>query len=197
MIDLKDITLSFGDKSIFNNLNIHIANGENACLIGDSGRGKSTILKLLQGYILANDGDIIIDNLVLSPSTIKAIRKKVIWIPQNVNLPVNTGKELLELMNLETKIPIVKKLLEGLGLETNYLEKNFKVISGGEKQRVIIAVCLSSDKPIVLMDEPTSALDNNSVQFLHQTIKSLQGKTFLSASHDKKWINSVDKIINL
>ena len=197
MIEVRDISISFGNKSIVNNLHIHIEKGENVCLTGDSGKGKSTVLKALQGYVLTDKGEIIIDGLVLNPSTIDEIRKRITWIPQNINLPVNSCKELLKLMNREQHIPTVHKLLESLGLSTAYLEKNFKEISGGEKQRVIIAACLSTDKPMILMDEPTSALDKHSVQFLHKTIESLPEKTILSASHDKKWRDCVDREIEL
>jgi polar amino acid transport system ATP-binding protein/putative ABC transport system ATP-binding protein len=197
MIECRNINLSFGDKSIFNNLNIYIETGENVCLSGDSGKGKSSLLKLLQGYVVPDNGEIFINGIVLNPLNIKQIRNQIIWIPQNINLPANNGLGLLEIMNLNSKLQAVKNLLNRLGLEPDMISRSFKEISGGQKQRVITAICLSADKPLILLDEPTSALDETSVKLLSDLINSLTGSTVLSCSHDKKWLERVERIITI
>lgn len=197
MIACKNISLAFSDKLLFEHLNIHIEEGENACLSGASGKGKTTLLKILQGYIIPDDGEIRIDSKILGSTTIKQIRDSIVWIPQNVNLPVNNGLELLKLMNIISNMDQVTRITKELRLEKDILSKDFSIISGGQKQRVIISVCLSLNTKIILMDEPTSSLDDNSIQSLIKVIQSLKGKTIVSASHNKLWVKSVDKTITL
>jgi len=197
MIECKNISLSFSDKIIFEHLNVYIEEEENVCLSGDSGKGKTTLLKILQGYIIPNDGHVLIDNKTLSPATIKQIRDSIIWIPQNVNLSVNNGLELINLMNIRSHTDLVISFAEKLGLEHDILLKDFNIISGGQKQRVIISICLSLDKKIILMDEPTSSLDKKSITSLIKVIHSLKEKTIVSASHNQQWINNIGKTITL
>ncbi len=197
MIQCKDINLSFSGKIIFDNLNISIASGENVCISGPSGIGKSTLLKLIQGYVIPDEGSIQINDQELSAATIKEIRGSIVWIPQNVNLPVNNGGDLIKLMNLQSKEDIINSTGEKLGLEKDIIFKDFGLISGGQKQRIIISICLSLDKKIILMDEPTSSLDDASINLLIKLVKSLKGKTIISASHNNLWLTNVDKTIAL
>lgn len=197
IIEFKNISLSLSNKTIFDKLNIKISEAENICISGPSGVGKSTLLKLISGFVIADSGEVYVNNNLLNPENISLIRKSIIWIPQNINLPVESGVELLNLLNIETNEDSVEKLIESLGLESNFLYKNFNEISGGQKQRVIIAVCLSLDKEIIIMDEPTSSLDEDSIIKLISTVNSLKGKTIISASHNKTWLDNSDKIIKL
>jgi polar amino acid transport system ATP-binding protein/putative ABC transport system ATP-binding protein len=197
MIECKNICLSFSETPLFKDLNILIDDGENVCLSGTSGKGKTTLLKILQGYVMPDTGQIRIDNKILSPETIKQIRDSIVWIPQNINLPVNNAIELLKLMNIHSFKDRVINYINNLGLEEDILFKNFNIISGGQKQRIIISICLSLDKKILLMDEPTSSLDKKSISYLIDVIRSLKGKTIVSASHNQQWINSTDKTIIL
>lgn len=197
MIECQNISLFFDGKSVLNFFQLKVEKGQHVCLSGASGSGKSSVLKLIQGYLLARSGSISVDGLTLTHSNVQEIRNKIIWIPQNINLPVDTGVELLELLNLKDKKDRVEVLLTSLGLDTSYLQKNFGEISGGEKQRVIVALCLSMDREIILMDEPTSSLDEDSILLLIQTLKSLTGKCILSTSHNQTWLDNVDKVLKL
>lgn len=197
MIKVKNLHLSFSDKVIFDDLSFSIKEGDNVCMSGPSGRGKSTILKMLMGYVIAEKGEIEVNHLVLSPKHIKQIRDSIIWIPQNINLPVANGKALLELLEITEKKDRVEVLLQELGIETALLSANFGEISGGQKQRIIIAICLSLEKDIILMDEPTSSLDEDSIDLLIQCVSKFKGKTIITASHHQKWMESCDKILTL
>jgi polar amino acid transport system ATP-binding protein/putative ABC transport system ATP-binding protein len=197
MIECKNISLSFSDKMIFNHLTLSVAENENVCLSAVSGKGKTTFLKLLQGYVIPDDGEIYINNIALQPSTIKDIRDIIVWIPQNVNLPVNNGAGLIKLLNIQSNRDEIEGFTHKLGLEKNILTKDFDIISGGQKQRIIISICLSFDKKIILLDEPTSSLDKTSISSLIEVIHSLKGKTILSASHNQQWINSMNRTISL
>lgn len=197
MIECKNISLSYSKKLIIDDFNLYVKQGENICIAGESGRGKSTLLKILQGYLLPDKGAVYINDSKINDSSIHIIRKKISWIPQNINLPVENGVELMNLMNTPSTVERAKGFLLELGLGKEFIEANFNEISGGQKQRVIIAICLSLNKEIVLMDEPTSSLDEESIVLLVNTIKNLKGKTIISASHNQNWINNVDKTIYL
>lgn len=197
MIKCKDISLSFDGKKVLDNLNIHIEKGEHACIRGISGKGKSTFLKILQGYVLPSSGTIEINGEQLNAANIKSIRKSMVWIPQNINLPVQNGLELAQMMNLQVQESTVNKLLNQLGLEFDIINKDFSKISGGQKQRVVIAICFALDKDIVLMDEPAASLDDESTSLIIKVVKQFSGKTIVSASHNHLWVKSADKIYDL
>ncbi|HYQ57175.1 MAG TPA: ATP-binding cassette domain-containing protein [Draconibacterium sp.] len=197
MIRCKNIHLSFNKVAVFSNFNLLVQQNENVCISGASGRGKSSLLHLLQGYIKPQNGQVIIDREVLSPSTLKNIRNKIVYIPQNINLPVKNGNALVELLGIKNNSQQISSILNQLGLSPDFMTKDFFKISGGQKQRIIIAICLSIDKPIVLMDEPTASLDEASIDLLIKTTRALKGKTIVSASHNQSWAKSCQRIIEL
>lgn len=194
MIKCERINLRFGDKIIFEDLDISIPKGEHHCISGISGKGKSTFLRLLQGYVIPDAGTISINETILSPLTIRTLRKQMAWVPQNINLPVHNGMELATLLNMDDKLPGIMSIAEKLGLEPDLISQDFNKISGGQKQRLIISFCLSMDKEIILMDEPTASLDSDSIHKLALFVATLKGKTIVSASHNPIWIESAQNV---
>lgn len=197
MIQCENIDLSFAGKVVFDNLNLSVEKGKNVCLSGPSGKGKSTLLKILAGFVIPDRGQVVINDKVLDTTTIRQIRDSMIWIPQNINLPVENGLELMKLLHLSAHLQSVNGFIQKLGLEQDMIGMDFSKISGGEKQRIVISICLSFDKEIILIDEPTSSLDDDSIELLISTIQSLDRRTIVSASHHQKWVNSADKVIAL
>ena len=197
MIEFKDISLSFQEKVIFDQFNAKISAGQRVCISGASGRGKSSLLKLLQGYLIPDSGSILINDDLISHKSIVGLREKMSWVPQNINLPVNNGKELIELMELPDILRLTEENMEKLDMGVEFLEQDFNEISGGQKQRIIISIVMSLNKPILLMDEPTSSLDERSIKLLVKLIESLKGTTVLSASHNKTWLDHSEKVIQL
>jgi polar amino acid transport system ATP-binding protein/putative ABC transport system ATP-binding protein len=119
------------------------------------------------------------------------------WIPQNINLPVNNGAELVELMEVAKHKESIEQYLKMLDLEGAILDQDFSTISGGQKQRIVISIVLSLGKPIVLMDEPTSSLDERAIANLLEVVNTLKNTTLVSASHNKTWLDHSDKVIEL
>lgn len=197
MVKCKNINLSFEGKLVFKDLNINVNKGTHLCISGVSGKGKSTFLKMLQAYVLPDKGSIEINGNSLSSENIKTIRRSMVWIPQDINLPVENAYELASMMNLETDNGNISNIMEKLGLEADILHRSFSKISGGQKQRAIIAICLALNKEIVLMDEPTASLDDKSIKLLINTIKELKGTTVVSASHNKLWLQGADQIFEI
>ena len=196
MIECKDLGVQFDGKQIINDLSFRVEKGEHVCISGVSGKGKSTLLKLLQGYVIPYSGSVEINGYTLNAANITSIRNLMTWIPQNVNLPVQNGFELVTLMEVEEQRPMILDFSEQLGLEPEMLDRDFNKISIGQKQRVLIAICFALNKEIILMDEPTASLDKDSISNLIRTTRRLD-KTILSASHHPQWLHSTDKIIEL
>ncbi len=197
MIKFDNISLSFQGKVIFNDFNATVQKGKCFSISGESGRGKSTLLKLVQGYVSPDNGKILIDEEEINHKTIHSLRKKMAWIPQNINLPVNNGEDLIDLLSISEQRDKVQAFLGKLDLDSDILKKDFSKISGGQNQRIVISAVLSLNRPIVLMDEPTSSLDEKSIKRLVDVIDVLEGTTILAASHNKTWLDHSDKVIEL
>ncbi|WP_010422463.1 ABC transporter ATP-binding protein [Anaerophaga thermohalophila] len=197
MIELRNIFLSFQETIVFNDFSFFVKKGENICISGPSGKGKSSVLKMIQGYLLPDSGDIFVGGLVLDKHNIKSIRSQLAYVPQNIHLPVATGKELLALIGNERKESLAVSFLEQLGLPSTMIERPFDEMSGGQKQRIVIAVCLSLEREILLLDEPTASLDDESILKLIDVVNCLEDTTVVSASHNKKWSNAAGEVIYL
>lgn len=197
MIKYKDIKLNYEGRQLFDNFSLEIEKGKNVCLSGSSGKGKTTLLKMLPGLVIPDSGSVFLDELELSPQNTCELRKRITWIPQNINLPVNTALELMHLLFLTDNKPQIAKNFVKLGLDETYFDKRFADISGGEKQRIVISVALAKNKPVILMDEPTSALDSGTIELLANLIGELKDATILSASHNKQWLEKTDMVIKI
>ncbi len=197
MIRFEHVSLAFREKSVFDDLTFEVENGANVCISGSSGRGKTSLLKLIQGYLAPDSGRITIGGQELTHTSVHRLRQEMAWIPQNINLPVNSGAELMDLMQIPEKKAFVIELLDRLALESDMLVQDFSRISGGQKQRIVISIVLSLGKSIILMDEPTSSLDEKSISRLLQVISSLEDTTIVSASHNQMWLDHSSKIVSL
>jgi ABC-type multidrug transport system ATPase subunit len=197
MIKADGISVEFDNNPIITSLSFSAEKGEKLCFHGPSGGGKTTLLKTIIGFIDLKSGSITIDNKVLNANNINSIRRKVAWLPQNINLPVQTGEELArEMMGVKNLDPIYS-FFEKFGLEKNILHKDLEEISGGQKQRMILSIVLSLNRPVLLLDEPTSALDEESVQRIIDVIFQLKEITVISTSHNPKWIENCDHKIKI
>lgn len=197
MIEIKGVSLSFDSLSLFEHFNLSVGAGEKVGISGASGKGKTTLLKMIFGYQLPQIGEIIVNKLAVNECNIAAIRRQIAWIPQNVNLPVDNGKQLAEWLGLVKNDELIGAILSKLGLDDSFLNKDFSQISGGQKQRVLLAVCFALPKNILLIDEPTSALDDDAIVLLTNYLKSLSGKTVLAASHNAPFLRQMDRIVAL
>ena len=197
IISLKSINLQMQDNSLFKQFDLTVFEAENSCIAGPSGKGKSSLLKLFQGYLLPQSGIVEICGYKLSPDTVQQIRSQIAYVPQNIHLPVKNGVELLAMIAAERKANSAKNFLQMLGMEAEMLHRSFDEMSGGQKQRVVIAVCLSLERKLLLLDEPTVSLDEESITHLIKCITALKNTTVISASHNDQWMAAAQKIIQL
>ncbi len=204
MIHISDLQIRFKDETVFKNFDLQIKPGENIAISGESGKGKSTLLHLLAGFIPDFSGNVMINTLELCPENIQEIRRQVAWLPQETFLKMPTVKELFfapfyftHNKKQKPNSKQYKELFNRFNLPKDILNKKSKEISGGQKQRLLLAACLLLDKPILLLDEPTSALDQKIKQTITDYVLEHKNMTILSATHDAYWINQSDRIIHL
>lgn len=197
MIHFENVYLAFATGTVFENFSFSIAPGQHACISGPSGSGKSSVLKIIQGYLVPAKGSVTVGGLPLNKNEVKEIRRKIAYVPQNVNLPVASGRELARFIGITDGFGAIENHLIQLGLQKEMFSRPFDQMSGGQKQRIIIAVCLSLGREILLLDEPSSSLDDESVNSLIRVVKNLKNVTIVSASHNPKWINAMDQVVRL
>ena len=189
MIEFRNVSFSYGDVPVVENLSFTIQKGETVGLIGANGAGKSTIMKLMLG-LLSGSGEIKVDGLPVCRDNLAEIRKKIGFVLQDsdnqmfmptVYEDMIFGPRNYGLSKEETE-KRVDAVLTQLGLQSLKHRHNHK-ISGGEKRMAAIATILAMEPEMILMDEPSTALDPVNRRTVINTINRLP-QTKLIASHD-------------
>lgn len=200
LIICTDLTIRFEDELVLKEFSFNIPKNKHTVLRGESGSGKSTLLKLLLGFLKPSEGLIRYNN----GKTAREMRGDTAWLPQDLDLGDGTVKEVINhpfrFVNNDLKDPDLQtsqSVLSKLGLHGGTLEKQFKDLSTGQRQRIGLAICYLLNKPILLLDEPTSALDTVSKQRVYDLLLEHTNKTVISTSHDPFWIERADNIIPL
>lgn len=206
MLRIDNACIAFGEEVLFSGFCMQLYKGEIACIAGQSGRGKTSLLNAIMGFIPLRKGTINIGGVELNKNTIDAIRKQIAWIPQELALPSEWVKEMVQLpFELKANRSISfseEKLFDcfaELGLDEDLYQKRVGEISGGQRQRIMIAVAALLKKPLIIIDEPTSALDSDSTDkvlnfFQRQT---REGTAILTVSHDKSFACGCNRLIEL
>ncbi len=196
MITLKGITKSYDKKTnIIDNLSLNIKKGELVVLVGESGCGKTTTMKMINRLIEPTSGEILINGKDIYSFDKNELRRNIGYVIQNVGLmphltiekniatvPLLCGKDPDE---IDAK---VNELLDLIELpHTEYAQRYPRELSGGQQQRVGVARALANDPDIILMDEPFSALDPITREQLQNELLKLQeelSKTIVFVTHD-------------
>ena len=202
MIDVKNLTKSFGNLEVLKGVSQHINKGERVVLIGPSGSGKSTFLRCLNLLETPTSGEIVFEGQSITDEKcdINKIRQKMGMVFQHFNLfpnmtilknitlaPVRTG-----LMNKEQAEKKARELLKRVGLEDK-ADSYPAQLSGGQKQRIAIVRALCMQPEVMLFDEPTSALDPEMVGEVLDVMKSLakDRMTMLVVTHEMAFARDV------
>lgn len=205
ILKTENLGLNFSGRKLFCDLSFELLTGDSLCLSSPSGKGKTSLMGSIMGFISGFSGKIYICGLEHNKYNISAIRKKISWLPQNFNLQGRlTVEEALTLpfaypansRHRPSKENLVDELAR-LDLEASILKNNFSQISGGEKQRIGLIICKLLKRPLLMLDEPTSALDKNSKLRLIDYLVKPGDFAILSASHDEDWVEACSKVIEL
>lgn len=203
-IELKNITLKYDNKYIFENISLRINGNSKVGIVGPIGSGKSSLLKIIAG-IVDYDGNIIIDDQNLKNCTYESIAKHIAYISQHPKLFNQTILYNLSYGTNYTENDIINKLnklglMDFIDVFPNKLHtivgKEGSAISGGQKQFISFIRSIIQNKSIILLDEPSSSLDPKSKQILINLIKRLKDKTIIITTHDKDLVPLFDKIID-
>ena len=194
-IEFRDVHFSRGNLPILRGFSIDIAAGETLALVGRSGAGKSTILKLINRLLLPDSGDVFVESRRTSTWDPFQLRRRAGYVMQEVGLfPHLTVAQNIaivpRLLGWEDRKTAerVDELLELVGLEREgYSSRRPDQLSGGQRQRVGVARALAADPPILLMDEPFGALDPVTRAEIHHEFRRIQQrvrKTVVLVTHD-------------
>lgn len=194
MITLKAISKNFGSNQVVKQISLTIAEGETLVLLGTSGSGKTTTLKMINRLIMPDSGSIHINGRDIKDDKPEIIRRKIGYVMQNVGLfPHYTVEENMAIVPKLLKWPAEKikinihELIEKLKLSVDCLKMFPHELSGGQQQRVGLARALVADPAILLMDEPFAALDNvtrSSIQAEFKGLEAFIRKTIVMVTHD-------------
>lgn len=194
MIKFENIDLKFDGKILFQNFNMDISKGEKILLRAPSGKGKSTLIKLLLGFIKQDKGDILYNKQKLSKDNVHYFRKNIAYVSQDIDLRNKIVWDLItEIFSykLNKNITVTKdkvmELFNYFELPEGTLHKEVKQLSGGQRQRLGLIICILLDREVWLLDEITSGLDNKLKEKVARYVLD-QDKTILIVSHDDVWI---------
>lgn len=202
MIEFKDLKFVFDGKILFRHFSEIIHTGEKIVIAGPSGCGKSTLLSCIAGFVVPDQGQVIVDGMPVDEYNLPAIRNSLAWVPQEFALPYQSVREMINaifhLKANRAKMPDKQKVLDvfrQLGLSEELYDKRLVEISGGQRQRVMLTIAVLLDKKIILLDEPTSALDAAAVDEVIVFFKKMKDKTIVAVSHDPRFIDAFDRVI--
>ena len=176
-ISLKNIFLSFGEKQIFEGLNLLVKPRDRIALVGRNGSGKSTLLKVLQGLILQDEGERILSKGV-----------SVGYMEQDPNLSeFATLKDYVCSEILVNDYHLGEKVAKNLGID---LDVPINESSGGERRRAALTKLVAENHDVMLLDEPTNHMDVEAIEWLEAELKS-SPKSYIIISHDRKFLSNL------
>ena len=195
MLHINNACIAFGTEVLFSGFSMKLERGETACIVGQSGCGKTSLLNAVMGFVP-----------LLDISTIDSVRRQIAWIPQELALPFEWVKEMVALpfgLKVNRSVPFSEERLftcfDELGLEHELYTKRVNEVSGGQRQRIMLAVAAMLNKPLIIIDEPTSALDAGStgkvLSFFRRQAE--RGTAVLAVSHDKDFASGCHYLIEL
>ena len=203
ILELRGITVSYGDHTVISNFSMQLERGELVAVTGVSGSGKTSLIRAILGFVPIEQGEILVDGI---PVNAVEVRKHTAYLPQDLSFPCEWVDEVLRMPflfrnNRDRKITDEQWLdcFGRLGLEGGIMKKRLNEISGGQRQRMMLAIASMLDKDIIILDEPTSALDAASVNLVTGYIKevSTRGKWVISVTHDNVFAAACDKVIEI
>lgn len=205
-IEFDNVSFSYNDKAVIENISFSLQEGKSYALVGSSGSGKSTVAKLISGFYNVNEGSIKIGGIPISEYSDEALIKAISFVFQDSKLFKKSIYENVALANKDaTKDDVMRALrLAGCDLILDKFPEREKTIigskgvylSGGEKQRIAIARAILKDSKIIIMDEASASIDPDNEFELQKAFKNLmKDKTVIMIAHRLSTIKDVDEIL--
>ena len=208
-IQIKNLAYKYPDTNqyIFKNFSYTINKGDKVLIIGKSGKGKTTFIDILAGFLNNYEGNILVDCKVLSNKHITNWRSKIGYLSQNFfmlddsiknNIIINdkfNEERFNKVISICGLVDVINSLKDGI---ESFIGEKGSLLSGGEKQRIGLARAVYRDPEILILDEPTSSFDEQTSNNFINSILNLEKKyTVLMISHKDKISRKFDKIIKL
>lgn len=195
LIEFRNIVKNFDGQIVLKGINLDIYENEFVTLLGPSGCGKTTLLRILGGFLDADEGQVIFDGEEISRKPpyereLNTVFQKYALFPhlsvyENIAFGLKIKKMSKDVIDQK-----VMKMLKLIGLE-GYEDKNTTLLSGGQQQRVAIARALALEPAVLCFDEPTSALDPELTGEVLKVIRSLKGRTMIVVTHEMEFAREV------
>lgn len=195
MLELNDLRAGYGGSEVLHGIRLSAPGGKITAIVGPNGCGKSTLLKAIAGVNPPQSGEILFHGKALETLPPRELARQVAYLPQNRQVPEITAERLV----LHGRFPylsyprryrqqdleIARRAMESLGI-SGLARREMYTLSGGQRQKVYLAMVLAQDTPVVLMDEPTTFLDiAHQIQLMDQArFLAGQGKTVVMVLHD-------------
>ncbi|QQF64473.1 ABC transporter ATP-binding protein [Bacillus mojavensis] len=204
-VEFKNVVFNYSDTVVLDNVSFSIQQGTSVAIVGLSGSGKSTIIKLLLGLLKKKSGNIYIDGTDIDDIKLNSLYEYVSYISQDAPIFDTTIRSNIifddkipdeEIFNILDKVHLKEKILSfPEKLDTMVGERGMK-LSGGERQRLAFGRIIAQKRNLVILDEPVSALDNITEKSIMDNILSLfRGKTVIIIAHRLNFIKNVNKIL--
>jgi len=194
LFHLEDVSVRFDGTPVLDRFSLAVAPGEKVVLRGRSGSGKSTVLRLLLGFLQPGSGSIRFRGETLVPAIAHAIRRTVAFVPQDIDFEEGTVEEVSERF-FTARCWSERPRIEDMGVAWTTLAlaegigtKRVADLSGGERQRVALALALAGGREIFLLDEPTASLDGDAKKAVADRFLDRESdETVVVVSHDEEW----------
>jgi ATP-binding cassette subfamily B protein len=205
-IVLQDVSFAYRDRlPVIERLSLHIPAGKTIAIVGSTGSGKSTLVKLLLRFYEVQSGTIFIDNIALPELQIRDLRRAIGLVSQDVflfhgtvleNITYGSPSATLAEAIAAAKIAEAEEFINGLpqGYDTIVGERGQK-LSGGQRQRLAIARAILKNPPILILDEATSAVDNETEAAIQRSLEKItKNRTTIAIAHRLSTIRNADRI---
>lgn len=205
-IEFREVSFTYGNVQILNNLSFSLTRGTSVAIVGLSGGGKSTLIKLIVGLLKKGEGELLLDGKDIDEIRLNSYYDHISYLSQDTPIFDATIRDNIvfdedtlsdeELYEILGKVHLQEKVSHLPDrLDTLVGEKGLK-LSGGERQRLAFARVIAQKRNILILDEPVSALDNITEQSLMETIlNEFKDKTIIIVAHRLNFIKDVDKIL--